>query len=291
MKCRDTIELGSVHVALSGEASLLMLRHSDAFRPFFSAGGNERWHIVMDVPFSLPDGMELLSAFPFEDNLFDCRFCMLADTFFFVMSKPDGSVGVALRHERNSSLVELTPSADYQALKFAIWFAISLLSSYDSVTFVHSSTVVCHGRAVMFLGDSGTGKSTHSRLWLKHIDDSSILNDDSPMLSLRDGTAPVVYGSPWSGKEPHYLNRHYPLAAIVRLSQAAQNDIRHLSAVESFVALQPSLPPALMQSGFFADLLMPVISSVVATVPFYRLQCLPDADAAHMCHSSVFPEL
>ena len=155
------------------------------------------------------------------------------------------------------------------------------------VTFVHSSVIVHKGGAVLFLGESGTGKSTHTRLWLKNIPDAHLLNDDSPILTIEEGR-PWVYGSPWSGKTPCYVARRFPLKALVRLSQAPQNAMRRLSVPEAFAALQPSLPPALMQDERYADLLIDVVSDVISVAPAYHLSCLPDADAAQLSCKTIF---
>ena len=97
---------------------------------------------------------------------------------------------------------------------FAINNSLMLLYAFSSackgVLEMHSSVVVNGGRGYLFLGKSGTGKSTHSSLWLKHIPGTMLLNDDNPILRLMpDGTA-RVFGSPWSGKTPCYKNLDFP---------------------------------------------------------------------------------
>ena len=101
---------------------------------------------------------------------------------------------------------------------------------------VHAAVVRQAGRGYLFLGRSGTGKSTHARLWLRHIAGSELLNDDNPVLVLADGTA-TVYGSPWSGKTPCYRNESAPAGAIIRLEQAPQNLIRSERPVAAFASL------------------------------------------------------
>ena len=146
---------------------------------------------------------------------------------------------------------------------------------------VHSSVVVRDGRAVLFLGESGTGKSTHTRLWLNNLDGSWLLNDDSPFIAVEQGQA-VVYGSPWSGKTPCYRPERVPVAGIVRLSQAPHNRIRRLSPVAAFGALYPSLPPAFAYDEYLTDRLCALASSVLERVPVYHLECLPDRAAAEL---------
>ena len=52
---------------------------------------------------------------------------------------------------------------------------------------IHSSCIVYRDKAVLFLGESGTGKSTHTRLWRENIPEAVLLNDDSPMIRVEDG--------------------------------------------------------------------------------------------------------
>ena len=54
---------------------------------------------------------------------------------------------------------------------------------------LHSSAVVVDGKAYLFSANCGTGKSTHTKLWLNLFGDQAyILNDDKPALRLEDGT-------------------------------------------------------------------------------------------------------
>src|SRR5690606_24548491 len=72
---------------------------------------------------------------------------------------------------------------------------------------IHASVVSCAGKAYAFLGKSGTGKSTHSRLWLRHIAGTELLNDDNPAIRIEPDGRVFVYGTPWSGKTPCYKNK------------------------------------------------------------------------------------
>lgn len=177
----------------------------------------------------------------------------------------------------------LTPSV----MRFALWMATGMLAASYKVVLIHSSVVVHHGRAVLFLGESGTGKSTHTRLWIEHIPDAHLLNDDSPAVAIENGV-PMVYGSPWSGKTHCYHTDRFPLAAAVRLSQAPHNKIRRLSTLEAFTALQPSFPPALMHDERLADKFIPMIGDILSSVPVFHLECLPDTDAAYTSCKAVF---
>ncbi|MBO6066250.1 MAG: transposase, partial [Lachnospiraceae bacterium] len=82
---------------------------------------------------------------------------------------------------------------------------------------MHASVTMHAGKGYLFLGKSGTGKSTHSQLWINNIEGCELLNDDNPVLRVEDDGSVRVYGSPWSGKTPCYRNLDVPVGAIVDL--------------------------------------------------------------------------
>ena len=74
--------------------------------------------------------------------------------------------------------------------RFALWVGYGLMTLPYQTVAIHSSCIVREGKAVLFLGESGTGKSTHTRLWREHIPGAVLLNDDSPMIRVEE----VRYG-------------------------------------------------------------------------------------------------
>lgn len=291
-------EIGGCRLCVEGCDNSEGLRLLERFRTTDDACGadafppSRSFHVSFDSGASRPfDDGEILSQFQFDEINSRCVFSVKERQYQFVMhDSASGDPLVSMRHQYGDRTVYATQCSDISAFRFALWFAYSLLAAPVHTTFVHSSVVVCQGRAVLFLGESGTGKSTHTRLWLKNIRGARLLNDDSPVLSTVSGR-PVVYGSPWSGKTPCYVPLSFPLAAVVRLSQAPRNAMRRLSIPEAFAALQPSLPPALMQDEQYTDLLVDIISGTLSSVPAYHLQCLPDDDAALLSCKTIFGEL
>lgn len=153
----------------------------------------------------------------------------------------------------------------------------------------HASAVCCGGKAFLFLGKSGTGKSTHSRLWLEYVGGTELVNDDCPAVGIRDGQV-FVYGTPWSGKTPCYRNVSFPVGAFVRLRQEERNCIVRENAVQAWA----SLLAASSGAGWDPDLRkirQDMIEAVVSAVPVYRLGCRPDAAAAKLCHETVTSRL
>lgn len=155
----------------------------------------------------------------------------------------------------------------------------------DAVS-VHASCVSLKGRGYLFLGKSGTGKSTHSRQWLEAFPDCRLLNDDNPVLRIEDGMV-AVYGTPWSGKTPCYRNERRPVAGIVRLQQSGTNRFTPLEGPEAFAALLPSCS-AIRQDIRLHDELCRILIGVTEQVPVGRLECLPDREAARLCFESLY---
>ena len=152
---------------------------------------------------------------------------------------------------------------------------------------IHSSCIVYRNQAVLFLGESGTGKSTHTRLWREHIDGAVLLNDDSPMVRVEEGKV-WVYGSPWSGKTPCYKAERYELKGCVRLSQAPYNRMRKLSVLEAYGAIHPSCAPEFAYDDALYDEVSRTIGEILSVVPVYHLECLPDEDAARLSCGMIF---
>jgi hypothetical protein len=136
-----------------------------------------------------------------------------------------------------------------------------------------------------FIAASGTGKSTHTSLWLKHIEGIQLLNDDNPIIRIIDGQ-PYLYGSPWSGKTPCYRNRKTLLGAVTRIERAPQNNIERLSPIEAFASLLPACSSMKWDEGTYR-LLCDAITRIIETTPIYTLHCLPDEEAARLSYSTL----
>lgn len=219
----------------------------------------------------------------------ECIFGRTDKDYVLHIAGPDGGE-LLFVYDRESNRAQCNVSRDVpdmSAVRFGLWFMTALATVGHNVTPVHSSAIVCNGRAVLFLGESGTGKSTHTRLWRENIAGAVLLNDDSPFIGFVDGRA-TAFGAPWSGKTPCYKQEHYPIAAIVRLSQAPHNAIRPLRSVHAIGALLPSLTPAFGYDDELQDRMLATLSKIISQVPVYHLECLPDAAAARLSYDTVF---
>lgn len=173
---------------------------------------------------------------------------------------------------------------------FAINNALMLLFAFSSagegILEMHASVVMYEGKGYLFLGPSGTGKSTHSGLWLKHIAGTELLNDDNPILRMSPDGDFRVYGSPWSGKTPCYKAKDVPVGAIVRIRQAPENRIQKLPPVQAYASLMSSAS-AFRPFKELSDGWHRTLEAFATQVPCYVLDCLPDRDAALLCCKTV----
>jgi hypothetical protein len=162
----------------------------------------------------------------------------------------------------------------------------ALATACQKTALFHSSVVSYEEHGYMFLGKSGTGKSTHSSLWLKYIEGTELMNDDNPVVRIHDDGSIWVYGSPWSGKTPCYRNVNYPIGAIVLLSQAPYNKIQRMGGIHAYASLMESISGKRWDSRI-ADGLHQTQNSLVMSVPMWHLECLPDEEAAQTCFSTI----
>lgn len=153
---------------------------------------------------------------------------------------------------------------------------------------LHASTVVSEDKAYMFMGSSGTGKSTHSRLWMEAFPGTQLLNDDNPAVRvMEDGV--YAYGTPWSGKTPCYRNLKYPVCAIVKLAQAPSNRFERLHDIRAFVEVYKGCS-FLRADVALHDMMCDTLSALVGMVQVAYLECLPDTSAAVLCKNSLIEQ-
>lgn len=220
------------------------------------------------------------------------RFYEREDGFVTTIVNEQGDELWYLHSERNfkhSTLYVPCSSTEEQGAVIT-WMAMMIFgqaSLLHNTIMIHASVVNHDGKGVAFLGKSGTGKSTHSRLWLQHIPDSVLLNDDNPAVSITaEGVA--IYGTPWSGKTPCYKNEKLPLQGFVRLEQAPANEFEWQTGLKGFIAVLPSCTSIRWNKQLFSNM-NTILENIIAQVPVGYLKCLPNAAAASLCHSALFP--
>ncbi len=202
---------------------------------------------------------------------------------FLVAMTRDGEIVTAMRCSADWSDVQVY--ADASCSRFALDNATMLVyafSTIDKQTLLFHASVIKRGKkGYLFLGHSGTGKSTHSQQWLAAFEDAELLNDDNPVVRMENG-AVQVYGSPWSGKTPCYKNSSAQVAAFVQLVQAPENKIERLRMTQAYPYILASVS-GLKILPEMMDRIYESIARLLELSPVYRLECLPNPDAARLC--------
>lgn len=148
---------------------------------------------------------------------------------------------------------------------------------------MHGASIAYQGKAYLFTAASGTGKSTHIRLWRKFLGkEVDIVNGDKPFLSI-DKSEPNsqahirIYGTPWAGKENWQKNHNFQLHGICLLNRGKSNTIRKMTPTECLpLILNQIYLPASTSS---AECTLALIELLITSVPLYYLECDISEDA------------
>lgn len=151
---------------------------------------------------------------------------------------------------------------------------------------LHSSCIVHNGKAYLFLGESGRGKSTHAKLWMENIDNTELLNDDCPAITINDDIC-IAHGTPWSGKTPCYKSMSAPIGGIVQINRAKSNKIKKVSSLRALSLIMPCVVGDMKWDSMRHEKVVRTIECIVEKVPVYDLWCTPTAEAAQLCSSFI----
>ncbi len=259
---------------------------NDSYKPAFSLN----IHTPSEAPLNIDSDEGLIMDFRETEPYFRAL-KRPEGTWFRISTCTSPSLGsLLLRHDNCSGDYYPEPEMKPYQVSFLLDLLLRIMFSYNapkhSILLIHASVVALNGRAVLFLGPSGTGKSTHSRLWLENIPGAELVNDDNPLLSLEQGQL-YAYGTPWSGKTPCYRNVRVPVKAIVSLRQAPENKISRLDGIRSYANFSGAVSLVRWERTLM-DISTRIASDIAMSVPHYSMSCKPDADAARLCCRVVF---
>ena len=211
-------------------------------------------------------------------------------TDYLTNDLPDFTVTITesdIEHEKNKSRkhspdLKFTP--EYLETLAVYRKIAEKMPEYDTILF-HGSVIAVDGIAYMFTAKSGTGKSTHARLWRELLGSRAVMiNDDKPLLKITD-TAVTAYGTPWNGKHRLGCNISAPLKAVCVLSRSEQNGIEPLTKAEALKHLytQTYRPESLTS----AQKTMKLIDDLANTVKLYSLKCNMHPTAAQTAYNAI----
>lgn len=262
-----------------------------SYAPFFIRENDEA--LIFEA--SVEDGVIDTNAEGDELGQFDCGgtnhgVYKLPNGYKIVISNIDGHFASAMKTNDDFSQCTISLFGNDSERKFglgnALMIAFAFAGAYHRIILMHSSVTINDEKCYMFLGKSGTGKSTHSQLWHKFIPGSDLLNDDNPAVRVHENGDVIVYGTPWSGKTPCYRNLKYPVGAIVRLEQWPENIIRQYSKLEAFASVLSACSTMIWDKPSYNEITKTVEKVAQKTAVFY-LKCRPDEEAALLSYHTI----
>ena len=147
------------------------------------------------------------------------------------------------------------------------------------IIYLHGSLLAVDGNGYLFMAPSGTGKSTHARLWRETYGDQvKMINDDKPLFKIAEDGSILACGDPWNGKHLLGCNESVPLKAIVKLRRGQENRIEELDQTSAVKLLY--LGTLHFKEPHRMKLAMEVIGKIIENVKFYSLQCNMEPEAA-----------
>lgn len=190
---------------------------------------------------------------------------------------------IAYERQRSARADELEGAAvrehaDPYLETLAVYRKLAQLLVQDDILLMHGAVVAVDGQAYLFTAKSGTGKTTHTRLWMRQFGDRAVMvNGDKPLLHITSEGV-TVYGTPWDGKEHLSTNTSCPLKALCILTRSKTNHIERISKKEALPMLcQQSYRPC---SPIGAQKTLALVDRLGSSVPLYRLGCNMEPEAA-----------
>lgn len=240
---------------------------------------NENSELVYSNKDSVEQGFIVLSVYKNESG------------HYFEFTQPgsevvNGRLWISADYSCAKLSLEGSELAQWLTFNTGVNFCFLLATARHGTVLAHSSCVVYKDKAYLFLGKSGTGKSTHSRMWLNALENVVLMNDDHPVIRVNEDGQAIAYGSPWSGKTPCYKNMQAPIGGIIRIVRAPYNKARRLSIIESYASLMTSFSGMTWEKDL-ADGRDKTIQGIIKSVPCWAMECLPDEDAARVCSKAV----
>lgn len=200
----------------------------------------------------------------------------------------DCCAALLLRNSGNHTLYLPADDLDRYRVKGVLSPILGLehILMMESGFILHSSVVIHQGKAILFCGASGTGKSTQADLWHTHLG-AKIVNGDRCAVMCRED---AIYGcgSPFSGSSEIYTADEAPVAAIIFVEKGSQNRLSPTPATQAFTTLYAQ-SAANTWNADYTRRLCDLLERVLQDIPLYTLTCLPDTGAVELTKNTIFP--
>lgn len=214
---------------------------------------------------------------------------------YFCGKIPDFTVKISqsdINYERKKSAIEdekegipVRNFSDSYLETLAVYRKIAeQMLAYDTLLF-HGSVIAVDGIGYLFTAKSGTGKSTHTRLWREYLDEHVIMvNDDKPLLQITKNGV-IAYGTPWDGKHHLSSNISVPLKAICILTRANENHIEHITKSTAYpMLLQQAYRP---QDSLNMKKTLELLDKIADNIALYQLGCNMEIEAVETAYNAM----
>ena len=192
-----------------------------------------------------------------------------------------------IRSERedlmNKQPIRRFPDSYFEEL--AVYRAIAERMPMRDTFLMHGSCIAVDGTAYLFTAKSGTGKSTHTRLWRQLFGNRAVMvNDDKPLIGITENGA-IAYGTPWDGKHRLSTNIAVPLKSVCILERAEKNSIVRITGREAYPMLLQQIYRPLDADAMKQTIRL--IDRLISTVDLWRLGCNMDPEAAKVASEAM----
>lgn len=254
-------------IRVAGIGILIDLMHEDEFKSLskYETHLPPQYVILtnMEYPIRIPN------IEPIHTEFYDLY---QMNTTTLQVQKEDGVITGYILYKDNE--ITLVPLIDTFNMEYLLsQYAIAYIMARNNALILHGSSFIYKDMGIILSAKSGTGKSTHSRLWQKY-EDVKIINDDKNILKI-EGDKLIAYGSPWSGKHMLDNNCKAQVSSIVFLYQNKENVIERLKPMEAFKKLMGQL---VLPTKENQDLWNKIMDMLLA-LPIYNLGCNMEKDA------------
>lgn len=189
-------------------------------------------------------------------------------------------------YEKDRAVVPKATDGYLEALSVYRCIANKLID-FDGFV-LHASVIEKNGLAFAFSAKSGTGKTTHSRMWLKAFPDARIINGDKPLVRVSDGNF-YAYGTPWCGKENYNINAKGRLKAICFIERGEVNEITRISKEEAVKRIYTQL--LMPKSAEYINKMFDLVERFIESVPAFVLKCNISEEAANVAFNGMIKEI
>ena len=230
---------------------------------------------VIEIDSIYPDVHDYCSGYESNDKP-DFVIQIEEQDILFEKQKADSEYQLERKPSPNFSKETLEITAVYRKIA-------EKMIDYDTFVF-HGSVIAVEGQAFLFTAKSGTGKSTHTRLWRELLGDKAVMvNDDKPLIHISETV--TVYGTPYNGKHRLGNNIAVPLKAICILTRSEENHIEQITKSEAYtMLLQQVYRP---QDSVQMAKTLKLLDKMAETVQLYRLGCNMNISAAEIAYATM----